>query len=98
MCLWCTRWQLRALFAQAWQPAAPQQRYGRVVPRATVDDLEIQELVLKLDEMVSGYCWFELLSLYARYAKHLGLLLWVLAVLNTFFCLQTDLLISAYPQ
>lgn len=37
---------------QACQPAAAQQRMARLVAKATVDDLEIQELVVKLDEMV----------------------------------------------
>lgn len=40
-------------FMQVTQPAASQQRFSRLVPRSTIDDLEIQELVHKLDDMVS---------------------------------------------
>jgi hypothetical protein len=41
-------------FTQVSQPAASQQRFSRLVARSTIDDLEIQELVHKLDEMVSA--------------------------------------------
>lgn len=37
-------------------PAGSQQRTSRLVPRSTIDDLEIQELVHKLEAMVRQQC------------------------------------------
>ena len=44
---------IRSHCMQPWQQGALQHRCGSLIARATIDDLEIQELVHKLDEMVS---------------------------------------------